>query len=265
MTGERRDVFGLVDAVVSALVQRLTPPATQSDYLLLTHGKAVDMPKLSHPTVKDQMTRSIEVRSGPFALGDTFTFGDLVRFVEIAREQGAISGDVARLVRSQRTSARIGSEDYQLSIVRAVTADVNERGSLAASRSLGELLHKTGTTVDLTEVDEVDCVTTYMPKPEPIAMCPAVHPIEDVRCDGPAGHHPPDQHGAQRGDDVLLWEEVEAPPGRGDDVTPAHPTRRPQDTNAQPTMKHPPAHADSVTPASTGNGPHNPDTDNPQA
>lgn len=239
MTDNRRDVFGLVDAVVSALVQRLTPPATQSDYLLLTHGKAVDMPKLPHPTVKDQMTRSIEVRSGPFAIGDTFTFGDLVRFLEIARSQGAVSGDVARLVRSQRTNPRLGTDDYQLSIVRAVSEDVNERGSLTAAASLEELLHKTGTTVDITEVDEGDCVAMYMPKQKTISMCPSVHPIEDVRCDGPAGHAPTDQHGAKRGDEVILWTDDDDPFGRIPNVDPAHPPRQPQDTNAQPTMKHP--------------------------
>lgn len=239
MTDDRRDVFGLVDAVVSALVQRLTPPATQSDYLLLTHGKAVDMPKLPHPTVKDQMTRSIEVRSGPFAVGDTFTFGDLVKFVEIARSQGAVSGDVARLVPSQRSRA-VKEPQFQLSVIRAVTEDVNERGSMTAASSLEELMHKTGTTVDVTEVDEGDCVTTYMPKPKTLSMCPSVHPIEDVRCDGPAGHHPPDQHGAKRGDEVILWEEVETPPERGADVDPTQPPRQPQDTNTQPEVKHPP-------------------------
>lgn len=260
MTDDRRDVFGLVDAVMSAFVQRLTPPATQSDYLLLTHGKAVDMPKLPHPTVKDQMTRSIEVRSGPFAIGDTFTFGDLVRFLEIARSQGAVSGDVARLVRSQRTNPRLGTDDYQLSIVRAVSEDVNERGSLTAATSLEELLHKTGTTVDVTEVDEGDCVAMYLPKPKTISMCPSVHPIEDVRCDGPAGHAPTDQHGAKRGDEVILWDDDE----RGADVTPTHTPRQPQDTNTPPEVKHPGTHpgsgtatiTDRTTPISADDNPH---------
>lgn len=261
MTGERRDVFGLVDAVVSAFVQRLTPPATQSDYLLLTHGKAVDMPTLPEPRVKDQMTRAIEVTSGQFRMSESFTFGDLVRFVEVAREQGAITGDVVRLRRGIGVSTE--ADSYQLSLIRSITEDVNMIGAGRAAESMVSLAHKTGLAVDLTEVDEGACVTTYLPKPEPISMCPAVHPIEDVRCDGPAGHAPTDQHGAVRNGETILWTDDD-PFGRIPNVDPAHPPRQPQDTNAQPEVKQPGTRpgsgtatiTDRTTPISADDNPH---------